>query len=85
MTRLRLRAKALRFGADDGDICGCPFPLEGVVAGPLPVSRFRVKTLVRSSGFDGDGALRRDPLNWGLRHGARVPPTRQALYILGTK
>jgi hypothetical protein len=36
-------AKAQRFGANDGDACGCRDPLEGVVAATLSVLGFRVK------------------------------------------
>jgi hypothetical protein len=39
------RAKAQRFCANDGDACGCRFPLGGVVVVILPALRLRVKTL----------------------------------------
>jgi hypothetical protein len=37
-------AKAQRFGANDGDACGCRDPLEGVVAATLSALGLRVKT-----------------------------------------
>ena len=39
------RAKSQRFGADDGDACGCRDPLEGVVVATPDVLGLRVKTL----------------------------------------
>ena len=55
------RAKSQRFGADDGDACGCRDPLEGVVVATPDVLGLRVKTL-DLCGLDGGGALRRDLL-----------------------
>ena len=48
VARVSCRAKALRFGADAGDTCGCCSPLEDGVLVLLSVSGFQVKTLVGS-------------------------------------
>ena len=48
MARVRIRAKAPRFGAGDGGAFGHHYLLGGVVVGILPVIGFRVKTLARS-------------------------------------
>lgn len=60
MAQVRLRAKALCFGADDSDACG------GVIVGPLLVPGLRVKTLVRIYGLGG-GMLHRQPLGASSR------------------
>ena len=38
-------AKSQRFGADDGDACGCRYPLKGVVVATLDALGLQVKTL----------------------------------------
>ena len=54
MWREFFRAKSQRFGADDGDACGCRVPLEGVVVATLAAC-LRVKTL-DPCGLGGGGA-----------------------------
>ena len=62
MTRVRVRAKAPRFGAGDGGTCLYHYPLGGIVVGILSVTGFRVKTLARSCELGDDGVVRRYPL-----------------------
>ena len=61
MWREFFRAKSQRFGADNGDVCGCRDPLEGIVVATLDALGLRVKTL-DPCGLGGGGALRRDLL-----------------------
>ena len=58
---MKIRAKAPRFGAGDGDTRGCHYPLGGVVVGIFPVTGFRVKTQARLCELGDGGALRRYP------------------------
>jgi hypothetical protein len=60
VARVSCRAKALRFGADDGDARGRRSLREDVVVVLLSVPRFRVKTLVYF-GLGSGGASRRLP------------------------
>jgi hypothetical protein len=49
------RAKSQRFGANDGDACGCRDPLEGIIVATLSALGLRVKTL-DLCGLGDDGA-----------------------------
>ena len=65
--RLRrfFRAKAQRFGANDGDVCGYRYPPGGVVVATCVAIGLRVKT-PDHSGLDSGGVLRRYPLGGGV-------------------
>jgi hypothetical protein len=49
-------AKFQRFGANDGDACGCRDPLEDIVVATLPAIELWVKTLDLCGLGDDDGA-----------------------------
>jgi hypothetical protein len=55
VVRRFFRAKALCFGTNGGDACGCRNPLEGVVVGTFSIFGLRVKTLDHL-GLDDGGA-----------------------------